>query len=470
VTGGADAGDRPLALDDIQGLVLFAYAAQPCAAYLHLAIPEGGGARACSWIRGMEPRVTCAHKPEASGGERLNVAFTWEGLAHLGLTERELGLFPREFRHGMANELRTRVLGDEGVHHPSTWELGGPKNPKVHALLMIFADDAPTLEASVARERETLHTHGIAVVHEDRGEIREREHFGFVDGIEQPHVVGSPRRRPPHSVEVAAGEFVLGYDNAYGEQPLVLRGDDATDFGENGSFLVYRKLAQDVAGFWRAMYERAETTGDPDADERAAIAIAARIVGRWPSGAPLVHYPDADVADGAPHRADFAFVESGDPAGLRCPLGAHIRRANPRDMFPPDAESSLKSVARHRLLRRGRTYGPPPAARVRDRVHDDEVDRGLLFLAINASIRRQFEFIQQTWINSPKFAGLYDERDPLVATAKGGPACFTIQQSPVRKRLLGLPTFVTTRGGAYYFVPGRRALGWLAARSAEPRA
>lgn len=457
-----------LDLDDIQGFVLFSYAALPYACYLHAFFADGA-ATPNAWLGELSPEVTAAHARSVESDAKVNVALTSAGLARLGLDARELETFPRELQQGMGHPLRAHVLGDVGENAPEHWEVGGPSTKPVHALVLLFARDDDGLAALRAREIARIGAHGGEVVHEDDARITTHEHFGFADGIDQPHVAGSPRPRPAHHVEVPAGEFILGYENAYRELPPSPRGADAFDLGKNGTYLVYRKLAQDVSAFWSSMFaEAAKTTCDagPDAEKREAVRLAARIVGRWPGGAPLVHHPDGDVGAGA-YRKDFLFHES-DPHGIACPLGAHVRRANPRDMLEPDPAASLKAVERHRLLRRGRSYGPPAPGGLRDRAKPDGHARGLLFLALNASIRRQFEFVQQTWINNPKFAGLYDERDPLAASIHEGEAHFTMPGVPVRSRVQGLPRFVTTKGGGYFFIPGRRAIAWLAALPRQP--
>ncbi len=257
------------------------------------------------------------------------------------------------------------------------------------------------------------------------------------------------------------GALCSGDGKASAGVPPSPAGGDGFDIGKNGTYLVYRKLGQHVGRFWEAMLTQAEH------DEKRASLYAARIIGRWPSGAPLVRHPLEDVEHGETYDPAFDFDKL-DRDGSRCPFGAHIRRANPRNMLPPDPQASMKAVQRHRLLRRGRPYGPPVAAHSPEgRAKDDGVDRGLVFLVLNASIRRQFEFVQQTWLNNPKFAGLYHERDPLVATAKDDDdprADLTMQGTPVRGKLAGLPRFVTNRGGGYFFLPGKKAIAWLAAR------
>jgi Dyp-type peroxidase family len=267
---------------------------------------------------------------------------------------------------------------------------------------------------------------------------------------------------------VAAGEFVLGYENEYGKLPFVpnvaperdsagllpdcqSEGGKRRSLGHNGSYLVVRQLDQHVFAFWSAMRRAADARFD-------AIALAAKCVGRWPSGAPLALSPERDD----PRLADantFGYALA-DRDGQGCPIGAHIRRTNPRDSLEPDPLSSLKVVDRHRTMRRGRSYGTPV-----DKPwlceSDDGVQRGLMFVGVNANIRRQFEFIQQTWVNNPKFAGLYDEIDPLVGSREGSTSAFSIPSTPIRKRCENLPRFVRVRGGEYFFLPGLRALRYL---------
>jgi deferrochelatase/peroxidase EfeB len=155
---------------------------------------------------------------------------------------------------------------------------------------------------------------------------------------------------------------------------------------------------------------------------------------------------------------DFLYADQ-DPHGFACPIGAHIRRTNPRDSLVP-RKDSLTVSNRHSILRRGRSYGAPLQRFSTE--SDDGTERGLLFVCANANIARQFEFVQQTWVNSPKFGGLYDDRDPLLGShgAEGG--TLTIPERPVRRRLTGLPRFTTVRGGGYFFLPGIRALRFLA--------
>ena len=453
----------PLEAADIQGIVLYGYGSLPRARYVHISW-AAEGSRPSTWLAELAPEIHDSARGKRIAQERINVAFTYQGIGRFRLSAKELGTFPRELQQGMSDPLRAHVLGDVGENDPKTWEFGGPDHA-IDALLMLYA---PT-EAAVDAMRERLVARIVAlggvVVHEDVAELRNPVHepFGFRDGIVQPHVAGSPRlRKGDYDVEVPAGEFVLGYPNAYGELPASPHGDDRFDIGKNGSYLVYRKLRQDTPAFWQCMLERALPSGDP----REATKLASKMIGRWPSGAPIVRYPDFDPGPGSENETFDLDAE--DPDGQKCPIGAHVRRANPRNMLPPDPEESRKEVERHRLLRRGRPYGPRATGTPRERAQPDGEERGLVFMALNVSFRRQFEFVQQTWINNPKFAGLFDERDPVVASVidEGGQT-FSMPGEPARRRVAGLPRFVTTRGGAYFFVPGLRALSWLAARNAR---
>jgi Dyp-type peroxidase family len=231
------------------------------------------------------------------------------------------------------------------------------------------------------------------------------------------------------------------------------------DFGRNGSYLVFRKLEQDVVGFRQYFRDQFDSPAMQQL-------MAAKVVGRWPSGAPLTLAPDQDplwdqdpTNDWLGDSNRFTYHPD-DPEGFRCPFSAHIRRTNPRDSLGSDPAESTISSRRRRLLRRGAIYGD----RLPDGIFErDHQPRGLLFFCINANIRRQFEFVQQTWVNNPTFNGLYNERDPLMGNnPDGSDRAMTIPQSPLCKTL-GLPNFVTLKGGAYFFLPSLSALNFLAA-------
>jgi deferrochelatase/peroxidase EfeB len=476
---------------DIQGLVTTGFGHLSHAGFLFLRITEPAAAR--RWLGEVLDHVSSAAPwpTDAAGAKRrprqtLNVATSFPGLEALGLPDETLTSFPIEFTVGMAS--RTAILGDSGPSAPCSWELGGPANPPLHLLLIVHG--ASEHHVGTRLDQLVSGASGVESVALERGArvARSREQFGFAaDGLSEPEIAGLRRPRPDQAV-VPAGEFLLGHRNAFGVYPVSLivdagRDPGATlpplpegalpayrDFGRNGTFLVYRKLAQDVAGFWSYVSDacRPSADGGDAPSEPAMRRLAAKLMGRWPSGAPLVMTPDEDdPALGT--RNDFLYLPT-DAAGLACPVGAHIRRANPRDslqrLHDPGSES-LRSVAQHRILRRGIRYGDsllPPEAIEKGRVPvgltDDGHDRGLHFLAVNADTQRQFEFIQQSWLNNPAFNGLFDNKDPLLGD-NDGTGHMNIPAAPVRQRIGGVPRFVTVRGGGYWFMPGLRALRFL---------
>lgn len=443
------------ALGDIQRLVVSAYAHLPWARYLLLRVDGGEAAStaARAWLATLIPQIsTAAAKPT---GVALNVAFTAEGLARLGVGPAALATFSRAFREGMAGEYRSRVLGDTGAGAPDRWRWGyGPRAP--HVLLTVFAASDHELTAAATEHVERAAAAGVRVDERIDSMLLPNgvEHFGFTDGISQPVLAGTEwaqRTGAPRWESIAPGEFVLGQRD---ESGFVAEGprSSTTDLGFAGSYLVMRQLEQHVEAF-REYCERAAS-----ARGRDAAAVAAELVGR--------HRDGRSLAAGAPQSSDpDAMNDFGyelDKEGLGCPLGAHVRRANPRNSTPKQSRAAeataLASANRHRILRRGRPYGPLDETRLAAE------PRGLVFVALNADIERQFEFVQHTWLNNTTFAGLSDERDPITAEQPTDDAggLFTIPQRPVRDRLHGLPSFTTTRGGAYFFLPGVGALGNLA--------
>jgi Dyp-type peroxidase family len=228
------------------------------------------------------------------------------------------------------------------------------------------------------------------------------------------------------------------------------------DLGRNGTYLVFRQLAQEVAKFWNFL-DQATRTANGGSDPAARERLGAKLVGRWQSGAPLVLSPIHDnPALGSENK--FGYIANHDAQGFACPIGSHVRRSNPRDSIGPDPKTALNTANRHRLLRRGRSYGQ----RLANPLVDDGAERGLHFICLNSDIERQFEFVQQTWINNPVFGGLYDEVDPLVGNLAKGNATFTVQADPLRTCVKGLSRFVTVKGGSYFFLPSIRTLNYLA--------
>ena len=440
--------DADIDLADIQGDVLRGYT-YPCAAYLWLRIDDIDRSRAL--MRRMLPQVHTAEPWQAGPPPTaMHIAFTFSGLEALELDDALLASFPEEFREGMAS--RAERLGDRGPSAPSQWEPGFASS---HVLVTLYGIDEAHLEAG----RDALRGVGeraVTLVHEQRAANLEggRDHFGFADGIAQPAIRGSgtvprPGDGQPDGRggwrEVATGEFLHGYE----DEDQGLPAAPAAPFDRNGTFVVYRKLAMDVAAFRRCVAE-AGYPGGPDL-------LAAKLVGRWPDGTPLVRSPerpDPALAADPARINDFAYGD--DVEGLRCPIGAHIRRANPRDA---EGFWSGRLTNRHRIIRRGRPYGPPLADGVLD---DDGVERGLIFVCFNADIWRQFETIQALWIDDGDPFGLGPDKDFLVGEPHGTTGKMTIQGRPPFF-LKPQPRFVTMRGGEYLYRPSVSGLRRLAA-------
>ena len=367
----------------------------------------------------------------------------------------------------MATASRARTLGDVGDSAPENWRWGSDGN-SVDILLMIFALDENVLAEQLKLRRDEISDCGgleEAVPPMQAGRLPDmKEHFGYLDGVGQPVIEGSgkamnQRKRTGHATTIKAGEFILGYNNELDVKDRVPGTKTMPEFGFNGTYIVFRQMQQHVAAFWTFLEEatrRADGTSDPEARER----LGAKIVGRWKSGAPITKYRDRDPHDGVPPKVDendFGY-EQDDKHGFGCPIGAHIRRTNPRDSLPPGGEKALQSAKRHRIIRQGRSYGD----HAENVFVEDGKERGLHFICLNSDIERQFEFIQQTWVENKKFAGLYNEVDPLIGRHEGD-NLFTVQGDPLRTRFHNCPGIVTIKGGAYFFMPGIRALRYIAA-------
>jgi Dyp-type peroxidase family len=463
-----------LELEDIQGLVVRGYGNLRAASFLLMAIEDAAAAR--RWLGWLVESITPASdRPKEQG---VHLAFTAPGLAKLGLDVSVEGGFSAEFAGGMVTSHRRRLLADVGTSAPEVWTWGGPNTPQVDVLVLLYAAAATELEALRALHEARLSAEGLSLLATlDTRELDAFEHFGFHDGISQPIIEGLSKTGP-WADTLRAGEFILGYPNEYGlftPRPFVRspmdpkgllpafpRKSGSNDLGKNGTYLVVRQLRQYVHRFWR--YVDSVTKGAVGIDDPVAgTRLAAQMVGRWPSGAPLLMAPEADD-ERLSDANDFGY-HGPDQYGNLCPIGSHVRRANPRDSLEPEPGSrkSINVGKRHRILRRGRGYGPRidmQAALAGDDGGDEE--RGLHFMCLNANIARQFEFVQHTWINDPRFSGLYEDPDPLVGTATEADRAFTIQAVPLRTRLRGIPEFTSMRGGGYFFLPGLRALRFLA--------
>ncbi len=432
-----------LELNDIQSGVLHPRPTPYVGRFLLVRIdsPAAGSAL----VRALLPAISIG-LPAANQGQDawLSVAFTCEGLRALGVPEDSLASFPIPFQQGMA--ARASILGDVDESDPANWDAPFG-TADLHMAIAAIAPDNERLEAAVERAGTALQgIAGITVVM--RQEVRQlptgRTSFGFRDGISYPAIEGTgiPSTNTGE-VPLKAGEFVLGYPDETGNPPPMPQPDV---LGRNGTYVAIRKLHTKVA-LWR-QYLRSAASSPTDEG-----LLAAKMVGRWPSGAPLALSPDHDdEALGADNSRNNDFRYADDDKGLKCPAGAHVRRANPRD-------ASIIGVARmHRILRRGTTYGPPLPEGV---LEDDGADRGLFGIFIGAHLDRQFEFIKSEWINDGNFIGYPGEQDPM-AGRNNGSGVATIPERPIRRRLHNLPSFVVTRGGEYCFMPGLTALRWLA--------
>jgi Dyp-type peroxidase family len=435
-----------LEFDDIQHILLTRVPALT-GRYEFLSFQSAGGGR--EWLSGILEKVQSAGQVRASlerDARWVTVAFTWTGLRALGVDETSLATFPEEFKQGMA--ARAEVLGDTGANDPAEW-VGGLASPDLHAIVILFARDAA--------ERGRCQTEHDKLLARCQGVNRlssldlegtppfdyAHDHFGYRDRLSQPVIEGSGEEPTPGSgAPLKPGEFILGYPDEDGPPALLPQPDMLS---RNGSFMAYRRLEEHVGAFREFLRQHGTT---PEEQEL----VAAKLMGRWRSGAPLVLAPDKDdPALGADPTRNNAFTyKEQDPHGYAVPLGAHIRRMNPRD--------TAANMNRRRMIRRGATYGPA----LPDNAPDDGTERGIAAFVICASLIRQFEFAQNVWINDRNFHELGNERDPIIGN-HDGTLEYKIPKRPIRKTISGLPAFTTVRGGAYFFLPGLKALRHLAA-------
>jgi deferrochelatase/peroxidase EfeB len=410
--------------------------------FLSFRNPEAGRA----WLNGMIEKVGTAKSVASSDLDSrwVTVAFTWNGLRALGLDELSLANFPEEFQQGMA--ARGTIIGTTGANHPDHW-VGSLASPALHAIVILFARDVaerercrkehehylrglPDVEVLSSLDLEAIPPYGYA-----------HEHFGYRDRLSQPVIEGfgvepTPGSGPP----IKAGEFFLGFPDEEGSsvipQPEILT--------RNGSYLAYLMMEEHVGRFRDFLRQNGAT---PEEQEL----VAAKLMGRWRSGAPLVLAPEKDdpeLGGDFQRNNDFNYGKM-DPYGYGCPLGAHARRMNPRD--------TAANMQRRKMIRRGGTYGPA----LPEDAPEDGIERGIAAFIGCASLVRQFEFAMNVWANDPNFHELGNERDPIFGT-QDGTYDLTIPKRPIRRKIKGLPAFTTIRGGAYFFLPGIRALRYLA--------
>ena len=483
-----------LDFDDVQGLVRFAFGRMNDAYFYLVRIKDATAAR--QWLAAA--RVTTARKLDQPPSTALQVAFTVEGLKALGVPSEVINGFAPEFVAGMTEESRTRRLGDIGPNHPSLWRWGG-SNWTPHLTIMMYGKKG-LMDQCEAEFKGPFWDSAFEVLERlttnDLGDV---EPFGFADGISQPTVDWEGKRKIrgdqlEYSNLVALGEFLLGYSNEYNEytdRPLLEPGSRGAsellpavdqpqkkDLGRNGTYLVIRTLEQDVRSFWRYMDQAAGS--NPEGRRR----LAETMLGRELDGTPLMPLqskPIDGVGKDEKDRGYNQFTFDSDPDGVRCALGAHARRANPRNAdFPSPVKGPISHLLHtlglnhqglrddlmsptrfHRLLRRGREYGPglSPEDALQP-APPNESERGLHFICLNSNIARQFEFVQGAWMMTTKFNGLNDESDPLLGHREN--MFSEPRENGLRDCHNGLTQFVTVRGGAYFFLPSIRALKYFA--------
>jgi len=452
----------------------------------------------------------------------FNIAFTFRGLLTLGLPVRVLQRLPNEFIEGMAE--RAHVLGDVERNSPDKWDpIWRTHRSDVHVLVIMRAqikedasgEAAPELDEITQRLFGFCDKYGVTVVRGHKGPTdayqdasmllapqaghmapRPQEHFGFTDGISE---VAFEQQGADLRVEgggkildtgewkaLATGEFLLGHPDESQELPPAAPPSALT---RNGTFLAYRKLHQNVKSFWdyvaKAADDYAAVTGEPVVE--AAELIKAKMVGRWQSGVPLMQAPtykammqfgldyardlaaagDDEAAKAAVWQRLVNFRYSDDPEGIRVPLGAHMRRVNTRDMLDVVAKSSILNN-RRRILRRGLPYGA-----VSPDALDDDGEHGVVFLAYCASLFRQFEFVQQQWLQYGLDFNAGNDRCPILGNrVEGESHKFVIPSDPESGNppfiCANMPQFVEMRGGDYFFVPSLTALRMIAMGTIDP--
>jgi deferrochelatase/peroxidase EfeB len=474
--------DMTIELDDVQGNVLRGYGLKFTSAR-HFFLGVGDASAACTFLGkladgalGDELSVTRATQwPEnRKPGTCLNVGLTWAGLKALGVADGVLGAFPAAFREGPAARATPAAddgvgLGDVGSSDPVCWILGRPGSPDVHLVVSLYARRDHLLEEVSGKLEAGFASHGLsarrpswdahALSDDDPGVV----HFGYRDGIGQPRIAdGLGNQLPDMQPEMPAGDLLLGcgYVNSFGGN---YAGNLPASLAANATYGAFRILEQDVGAF----EELIETWGR--AANMTPELVAAKLMGRWRNGIPLALSPETDtpdppVPDGRLDEFDYAAVGDHDTfyddvLGLRCPIGAHARRLNPRG-----AAVMGKPYSR-RLVRRNMPYGPAydPAAPTRP-------ERGLVGYFLCGDLETQWEFIQKVWVNQDlATSGIRGTREPIGGYQPDGGGTFTIRTTDTRDPIVlrDLPNLVTTRGSAYCLLPGIGGLRRLASLHAS---
>lgn len=453
---------------DIQGLILRGFG-QPVAVHVVASVADAATARQLLATL-ADPSDSDSLTVTAGtewGDDRpdycLALGITAMGLVALGVPDEHVATFPSEFLDGAVK--RAGKVGDWGASSPSRWADGYRDAESAHVLFSLYAADPAALDARTEQllamldgSMHVLSQRDAAVFAEDKTEV----HFGYKDGISQPIIAGDPVLRPAdHQPAAAAGEFVLGYESQYAGVTLDI--PTPHELGLNGSFTAFRLLDQDVAAFEDFLTDQGTKTG------LGTEKLAAKLVGRWRNGVPIVLSPDTDSPEPAIPKDqwnNFGYKDE-DGDGLKCPIGSHMRRSNPRDQpMVPVGDGEAR-----RIMRRGMPYGPRWSAGDKP----DKVERGLAGHFIGASLVLQFETVMGEWLNQgmtkPEITGTNDvllgvgmphARCPIPTAAADG----TVDADGIT--ITGFPQFTRTRGCVYAFLPSMTALRWLGAMDTAP--
>jgi deferrochelatase/peroxidase EfeB len=525
--GSAARPDSKLVSNEIQSLIFGGLGFMPFGTCLLFNLSENRDSMR-KWMQSVYPHIAFNDGRRLGANAVVTFALGAGGLRRLGLPADSLETFPFAFLEGMVTPARARILGDLGENGSEHWKWG---HTQPDAALLVYGRSEQAVADLETKLIQDARTHGVSEPYRiPLKQVGSTEPFGFADGISQPVIRGSYKALrsgdPIHIVE--PGEFILGYpDNRQNIPPgptmpaledpgnrLPLLGgapdfshnavEKTRDIGFNGSYLVIRQLEQNVSAFNEYCESEARRLIQehrlPPPYVVNAEFIAAKLVGRWKDGGSLVRHPYESPHEEKKHtdspaprkmsmRAKSAFAPTSavtvrpktnppgepaiepaaaqsadndflfgteDPEALRCPYGAHVRRSNPRDSFDPGSADQIDISNRHRIIRVGRQYVP-----------EEGENPGLLFMCLNGDIERQFEFVQQTWLKSPSFHGLSCEKDPLLGDAEKGVCSYTIPTREGPVRLLPMERFITTRGGGYFFIPGKRLIEYLSATASS---
>jgi Dyp-type peroxidase family len=466
----------PIDYADVQGTILRGYRVDMAR---HFVLSITDAAKAGALIAGLVdgtgglPRITTAARWRVKPECFVNVGVTAAGLTALGVTTQQLATFDQGFQRGATNPTTAQTIGDVGDSAPANWIGGLANGPAVHLILSLWVDDdsqvldqvTATLRAAFAGCMTELSSHDAKALPDNH------VHFGYRDNIAQPTVLGAPPRKhdiPDDQPVVSTGEFLLGYANESGGTYTV----QPSQLSTNGSYAAFRILEQDVAGFEAFLNEHANA-------EISAELLAAKVCGRWRNGNPLELKPD-DPGTFLPMSEvnNFTYVAStlppDDTLGIKCPIGSHIRRNNPRNEAIVGTDST-----HHRIVRRAMPYGPAYDPAVPD---PKPVPRGLIGYFINASITNQFEFLEGQWnqlatfvksANDPNGSGdgnaVYNisGEDVFLGVNDASDSSFTLAAVGAKgannTTITGFSRMITTRGGAYVFFPSISGLRYLAA-------